>query len=167
MPRNISKNDTKELQGLVRYLLLEDDERKRQSKLKPPLNISLNNKRTRKEAKWAVRYLTLFLHRQPEEEVAEVLPWPIARALIMSMLGDGSPQRSRRHHKIAQQMISHATGTMLEMLDKTHIEIISRRLREIQQDAFLVSSPSSETVPNSGYKQYREQMEKDVPGLIV
>ena len=166
MPQKISKDDTKELQGLVKYLLLEDDERKRQAKLKPPLNISSYNERARKEAKWAIRYLTLFLQRQPEEEIAKVLPWSIARALAMAMLGDGCPQRSVRHHKIAQQMISRATETLSEMLGKTHIEIVSERLREIGMVARAVSPPENDTIPNPGYKQNRKQMEKDAPGLI-
>jgi hypothetical protein len=145
---------------------LEEDERKRRAKLTPPLNISAYNTRARKDADWAVRYLILFLQRQPEKEIAKVLPWSTGRALAMAMLGAGCPQRSLRHHKIAQQMISCASDTLLEMLDMTHIKIVSKRLREMQMDARAVSPPVSDTTPNSGCKQYREQMEKDVPGLI-
>ena len=142
--------------GLTKYLLTEEPQRKAK------YNISKYNKNTRAAARSAIYYLTLFLQMQSEKEIAEVLTWPVARALVMSMLGDGSPERSRRHHKIAQQTIFRATGTLLEMLDKTHYEIVSKRLRDIQTDAFGVSSPSTEIASNPGYKQYRKQIEKDL-----
>jgi len=141
---------------------LEQAERKRRAKLEPPLNISAYNTRAREQANWAVRYLILFLRGQPEEEAAKVLSWPIARALARSMLGDGCPERSKRHHEIAQQMISVAAQTMFEMLEDTHYDIVSRRLIGLRSDAFGVSPPVSDTTPNPGYKQNRQQIEKDL-----
>jgi hypothetical protein len=165
LPQNISKYDSKPPLGLKRYLLLDEDERRKRSKLTPPLNVSNYNKRAREQANWAVEYLILFLQRQPEKETEMAFPWAVARALTMAMLGDGCPQRSRRHHKIAQQMISRASDTLMEMLDDTHIEIVSKRLREMDMDARAVSPPASDK-PNPGYKHYREQMKKDVPKLL-
>ncbi len=162
MPRNIPKNDTKDAVGIVRYLLLDENERKKEAKLTPPLNISEMNKRARKHAESVLRYLVLFLQRQPEDELAKVLPWHVARALTMSMLGDGCPTRTTRHHKIAQQMISVAAQTMFEMLGETHYDIVSKRVLGLRSDAFAVSPPVNDTTPNPGYKQNRQQIENDL-----
>lgn len=141
---------------------MEEEERRKRARLTPPLNVSAYNKRAREEADRAVRYLILFLQRQPEEEIVKILPWRTARALAMAMLGDGCPQRSRRNHEIAQQMISRAAATLLEMLDQTHIEIVSKRLYEMQMDARAVSPPMRDTIPNLDYQRNRQQIEQDL-----
>ena len=149
---------------------MDEDGRKRQAKLKPLLNIIEMNRRASEQANWAVRFLILFFQAQPEKEPTKVMNWPVARALTMSMLGDGSPWRSIRHHKIAQQMIFRPTGTLLEMLDETHREIVSKRLKEMQQDALGVSPSAGFTDPvtreraiaNDGYKHHRKEIEKDI-----
>jgi hypothetical protein len=139
--------------GLSRYLELEPTQRE-------GYNRSQYDKRAREAARWAVRYLILFCEGQEEKEVAKVITWEVARALARAILGDGSQQRSKRHHIIAQQMANVAGTTLLAMIDNRHYDIVSKAILEAANRLFGVSPPEKETMPNTEYKQNREQIER-------
>lgn len=63
---------------------------------------------------------------------------------------------------MAQQMVSVSCTTLLEMLGRTHHEIVSKRLLEIPQEAHGVSPPETDMMVNLGYEHYREQIKEDL-----
>ncbi len=125
-------------------------------------NVSAYNAKARELASAAIRYLALFLTRQTEEEIAKVLDQKTVDGLVRGLSGNGSPQYTPRHFRVAQQVVEAAGHTMRQFLAGERNSVLLLNMLDQGERMMMQLSKPLGAIKNPGCEGWREMIYKDL-----